>query len=136
MGEMGKPSSESLMAGTITSSVGVGSFTSAVPGSGGLCDSGPYNCNGGLAVLNAGASPFSGRYSVSGDNWLDSMDARQMVISPAAGFNAMGFYMTDPNDAGGRLSIGGFDFMTVSGATLYGVVLRSSRSAIKWCPPT
>ena len=60
-------------AGTITSSVGVGSFTSAVPGSGGLCDSGPYNCNGGLAVLNAGASPFSGRYSVSGDNWLDRL---------------------------------------------------------------
>ncbi|WP_421842867.1 PEP-CTERM sorting domain-containing protein [Marinobacter algicola] len=97
-------------ASTITSSVGVGDFTSAVPGSGGLCDSGPYNCNDGLAVLNASASPFSGRYAISGNNWLDSMDARQMVISPAAGFNSMGFYITDPNDAGGRFSIGGVDF--------------------------
>jgi len=95
---------------TINSTVGVGSFTSAVSGTGGLCDSGSYNCNDGLAVLNAGASPFSGRYAVSSDNWLDSMDARQMVISPAAGFNSMGFYITDPNDAGGRLSLGGVDF--------------------------
>lgn len=111
-------------AGTITSSVGVGAFTSAVPGSGGLCDTGPYDCNDGLAVLNAGASPFSGRYAVSANNWLDSMDARQMVISPAAGFTAMGFYMTDPNDAGGRLSIGGVDF---SFSDIFGSALGNGR---------
>lgn len=105
---------------TMSSAVGVGSFTSAVPGSGGLCDSGSYSCDAGLAILNEGASPFSGRYAVSPDNWLDSMDARQMIISPAAGFNAMGFYMTDPNDAGGRFSIGGvnFNFENIFGSGL------------------
>jgi hypothetical protein len=95
---------------TITSQAGVGNFTSEEPGVGGLCDSGSYNCAEGLAVLDAGTSPFSGRYSVSGNNWLDSMDAKEMSIGPAAGYNAMGFYMTDPNDAGGRFSIGGVDF--------------------------
>lgn len=95
---------------TITSQGGVGSFISKVPGEGGLCGSGSYDCAAGLAVLDSGTTPFSGRYSVSGNNWLDSMDAREMSIVPAAGYNAMGFYMTDPNDAGGRFSIGGVDF--------------------------
>lgn len=99
-----------VQSSTINSVAGVGSFTSVIAGSGGLCDSGSYDCNDGLAVLDAGTTPFSGRYSVSGDNWLDSMDAREMSIAPAAGYNAMGFYMTDPNDAGGRFSIGGVDF--------------------------
>lgn len=95
---------------TISSQAGVGSFASVIAGFGGLCDSGSYNCNDGLAVLDAGTTPFNGRYSVSGDNWLDSMDAQELEISPAAGYNAMGFYMTDPNDSGGRFSIGGVDF--------------------------
>lgn len=111
------PGSQSI---TINSQEGVGTFTSVVAGSGGLCDSGGYSCNDGLAVLDAGTTPFGGRYSVSGDNWLDSMDAREMSISPAAGYNAMGFYMTDPNDAGGRFSIGGvdFDFSDIFGSAL------------------
>ncbi len=48
------------------------------------------------------------------------MDAREMSISPAAGYNAMGFYMTDPNDAGGRFSIGGvgFSFNDIFGTAL------------------
>ncbi|KPQ01342.1 PEP-CTERM sorting domain-containing protein [Marinobacter sp. HL-58] len=95
---------------TFTSPQGVGSFTSVTAGSGGLCDSGGYSCDDGLAVLDSGTTPFTGRYSVSGDNWLDSMDAEQMTISPTSGYNAMGFYMTDPNDSGGRFSIGGVDF--------------------------
>tara|TARA_R100000306_G_scaffold60462_1_gene60576 strand:+ start:3165 stop:3878 length:714 start_codon:yes stop_codon:yes gene_type:complete len=105
---------------TIISSLGVGSFHRAEPGSGGLCDSGSYSCEAGFAVLDDEASPFNGRYSVSGDNWLDSMDARQMVISPAVGFNSIGFYITDPNDAGGRLSVGGvdFDFDNIFGSSL------------------
>lgn len=95
---------------TIVSNAGVGSFTSVTAGSGGLCDSQGYSCDDGLAVLDSDASPFGGRYSVSPDNWLDSMDARELEISPTAGYNAMGFYMTDPNDSGGRFSIGGVDF--------------------------
>lgn len=105
---------------TIASQVGVGAFTSEEPGVGGLCDSGSYNCTRGLAVLDADTSPFTGRYSVSGNNWLDSMDAKELSIGPAAGYNAMGFYMTDPNDSGGRFSISGveFDFNDIFGTSL------------------
>ncbi|MHA7808352.1 MAG: hypothetical protein ACX933_00980 [Marinobacter adhaerens] len=94
----------------IVSSTGIGGFSTIEVGYGGLCDSGPYACDSGIAVLNATESPFSGRFAVSGGNWLDSMDARQMDISLAKGFNSIGFYITDPNDAGGRLSVGGVDF--------------------------
>lgn len=111
------PGDQSL---TIASQVGVGAFTSEEPGSGGLCGSGGYDCTKGLAILDAGTTPFSGRYSVSGSNWLDSMDAKEMSLGPAAGYNAMGFYMMDPNDAGGRFSIGGleFDFNDIFGTSL------------------
>jgi len=95
---------------TINSAAGVGSFTRVVAGSGGLCDTTPYNCNDGLAVLDASTTPFTGRFAVSPSNWLDSMDAKEMKISVATGYEAIGFYMTDPNDAGGRFSIGGIDF--------------------------
>ncbi|MFL1405306.1 PEP-CTERM sorting domain-containing protein [Marinobacter sp. M1N3S26] len=97
-------------AGTINSVAGVGSFSRVTAGSGGLCDTGSYDCDDGLAVLDAATTPFTGRFSVSPDNWLDSMDAMEMTISLTAGYNAIGFYMTDPNDAGGRFSIGGVDF--------------------------
>lgn len=95
---------------TINSVAGVGSFTSVSQGSGGACDNGSYSCSAGLAVLDSTTTPFNGRFSVSPDNWLDSMDATEMKISPTAGYNAMGFFMTDPNDAGGRFSVGGTDF--------------------------
>ena len=100
-----------VQSGTVVSQMGVGTFTSEVAGSGGLCDSGSFSCNAGLAILDSGTSPFNGRFAVSGNNWLDSMDAREMSFAPAAGYNAMGFYMTDPNDSGGRFSIGGEDFL-------------------------
>lgn len=108
--------SPGVQTNTYVSQEGVGTFTSTIAGSGGLCDSGTtYNCIDGLAILDSDTTPFNGRYSVSGDNWLDSMDAQQMTITPAAGYNAIGFYMTDPNDAGGRFSIGGeeFDFLDI-----------------------
>jgi len=109
---------------SITSLAGVGSFASVTAGTGGACNSGSYSCSAGLAVLDAGASPFSGRFAQSPDNWLDSMDAREMKISPTAGYNSMGFYMTDPNDSGGRFSIGdgvggvNFNFSDIFGSSL------------------
>jgi hypothetical protein len=111
------PGAQSLI---INSAAGVGSFTSVSQGSGGACDNGSYNCSDGLAVLDAGTTPFNGRFSVSPDNWLDSMDATEMKISPTAGYNAMGFFMTDPNDSGGRFDIGGvgFSFADVFGSAL------------------
>lgn len=100
---------------TFTSQAGVGTFSSEEAGEGGLCDTNGYDCDKGLAVLDGGptgTSPFDGRFAVSGDNWLDSMDAQHMKISPTAGFNAIGFFMTDPNDAGGEFTVNttSFDF--------------------------
>jgi hypothetical protein len=105
---------------TINSAAGVGSFTSVSQGSGGACDNGGYSCSAGLAVLDASTTPFNGRFSVSPDNWLDSMDATKMTFSPTAGYNALGFFMTDPNDAGGRFDIGGvgFNFTDVFGSAM------------------
>lgn len=104
-------------------SAGIAEFTSVTAGSGGACDNGGYSCNGGLAVLNDSVSPFNGRFSIpegESSNWLDSMDAREMSISVATGNNALGFFMTDPNDSGGRFDIGGigFDFEDVFGSSL------------------
>lgn len=109
---------------TVTSLAGVGSFTMNVAGTGGACDTSPYSCNAGLAVLDSVSSPYSGRFDVSPDNWLDSMDAQKMTISPAGGYTAMGFYMTDPNDSGGRFSIGGVDF---SFADIFGSFLGNGK---------
>ena len=109
---------------TINSLAGVGSFTMDLAGSGGACDTAPYSCADGLAVLDSGSSPFSGRFDVSPENWLDSMDAQEMTISAAAGYTAMGFFMTDPNDAGGRFSIGGVDFLF---ADIFGQALGNGK---------
>lgn len=79
-------------------------------GTGGACNTNGFECDAGLAVLNSSTTPFGGRFATSPDNWLDSMDAQVMTFSPNAGNNALGFFMTDPNDAGGRFSINGEDF--------------------------
>ena len=93
----------------------VGTFTRTVAGVGGACDNNGYSCGGGLAVLNDSVTPFAGRHAApagaGNNNWLDSMDAEVMTFTPNAGTNVMGFYLTDVNDAGGRLSIGGIDFL-------------------------
>lgn len=69
-----------------------------------------YNCKDGLAVLDAHASPFGGRYSmpegpVGGGKWLDSMDAEVLTYTLATGFNAVGFYITDANDINALLDV-------------------------------
>lgn len=90
----------------------VGSFYMDVAGSGGLCTGKLGGCAAGVAVLNAGNSPFGGRFNttVGGANWLDSFDAQKFTFKPLAGVNSVGFFITDPNDAGGR-----FDLQTANG---------------------
>lgn len=95
---------------TTSLATSVGSFTMNTAGTGGLCDSGAYACTDGLAILDGSSTPFNGRYATDGVNWLDSMDAQVMTFAPLAGATAVGFYITDPNDAGGRLDIGGTGF--------------------------
>lgn len=91
----------------------VGVFTQTVAGGDptGAC---VPTCADGLAVLSDNTSPFTGRFPApdeAGNNqWLDSFDSQVMTLSVAAGVNAIGFYMTDPNDRDGRLSVGGVDF--------------------------
>ena len=82
----------------------VGDLTMAGAGSGGACGGSLGGCDAGLAILNAGNSPFSGRFATSGSNWLDSFDATHLLFQPKAGVNAVGFFITDPNDSGGRFS--------------------------------
>ena len=90
----------------------VGSFSMDVPGSGGLCSGSLGGCGAGVAILDSGSSVFNGRFNttVGGSNWLDSFDAQEFHFTPNAGINSIGFYITDPNDAGGR-----FTFNTATG---------------------
>lgn len=63
-------------------------------------------CGDGLAALSGPTSPFDGRFAVgSGDQWLDSNDASRVRFTPASSTTAVGFYLTDINDVGGRLRI-------------------------------
>lgn len=87
----------------------VGTFVQNTPGSGGLCER--NGCNG-LLILDSntnsyanGGPGYSGRYAISDYNWLDSNDSRLMTFNVKPGYDAVGFYMTDPNDAGGNFSI-------------------------------
>jgi hypothetical protein len=91
----------------------VGAFTQLEEGTGGLCDT---TCGDGLKILDEGTSPFTGRFNTTpapGSQWLDSFDSKKVEFIPLLGINAIGFYITDPNDAGGR-----FSFQLASGATV------------------
>lgn len=87
-----------------TFTTAVGDFTQVAAGSGGACGS---TCADGLGILVASNSPFSGRYNTTpqGNRWLDSFDSMETFFAPITGINAIGFYVTDPNDAGGRMSL-------------------------------
>ncbi len=92
----------------------VGTFASITQGSGGACDNSGFSCAAGLGILNAAESPFGGRFNVSdpGNQWLDSFDARVLTFAPSGDVTRVGFFITDPNDAGGR-----FDFTLKDGTT-------------------
>ena len=74
------------------------------------CNDEGFQCGAGIAVLNDDETPFNGRFATSPSQWLDSMDAQSVKFTPNAENNAVGFFMTDPNDSGGRFSINGSDF--------------------------
>lgn len=110
----------------MTISTLLGDFTSEEQGTGGACNDRGFSCDAGLAILDKDETPFNGRYPApneTGNNqWLDSMDAQEMSYANTSGgyYDAIGFYMTDPNDAGGRFNIGGssFSFGDVFGSSL------------------
>jgi hypothetical protein len=95
----------------------VGRFEMVVPGVGGACQGSLGGCSAGVAILDAATSPFGGRFNTTGvgttavgSRWLDSFDAQEFRFTPNPNINAIGFYITDPNDSGGR-----FDFLLASG---------------------
>lgn len=64
------------------------------------------SCGNGLAVLSRATSPFDGRFAITpGGQWLDSNDAARMRFTLTSPRRAVGFYLTDINDIGGRLTI-------------------------------
>jgi hypothetical protein len=99
---------ENFAVGTQGSPFGtaVGTFTQVTAGYGGACEGELLGCGGGVAILDAGTSPFSGRFNTTdgGTKWLDSFDSMEFLFSPNEGVNAVGFYITDPNDSGGRFA--------------------------------
>lgn len=108
---------EGFVSGTQDSplATAVGSFEMILAGVGGLCESGRNSvgdCTDGVAILDAGNSPYGGRFNTTagGSQWLDSFDAQEFLFTPNANINAIGFFITDPNDSGGR-----FDFSLASG---------------------
>lgn len=85
----------------------VGSFSMVTPGSGGSCTGALGGCGAGVAILNGSPSIFGGRINTTsgGKNWLDSFDAREFRFNPLANVNSVGFFISDPNDSGGRFTI-------------------------------
>lgn len=106
----------------------VGTFSSGGTSSGDACSFGTFVCEGGSDNLEGGlgivdedimkASPggsntFYGRFPLpeteGNDQYLDSLDHEQVLFTLNEGFNALGFFLTDPNDAGGILDINAAD---------------------------
>lgn len=83
-------------------STGIGTFSILA---GGLGSTSSGTGTNQFSILNSGITPFSGRYNTTagGANWLDSNDITKLQLSTTA--NAIFFFITDVNDAGGNLQI-------------------------------
>lgn len=88
---------------SILTSVGTFAQILAASGVGSSCGMTP--CTG-LKILSA-PSPFNGHFAIDGSKWLDSNDSLQMTWTPTPPSlpSSLGFYITDPNDSGGRMDI-------------------------------
>lgn len=82
-------------------------------GEGQSCSESGFICGRGLGIVEGdyyGRQPMP---EIDGNTfYLDSLDTRMVEIAPKEGFNALGFYVTDPNDADGD--------MTLNGTNLFG----------------
>lgn len=70
------------------------------------CDVGSFDCGEGLGIVEGN---LYGRFPMPSDtgnkNYLDSLDHQVFEFKPIDGVNAIGFFLTDPNDQGGTLDI-------------------------------
>jgi hypothetical protein len=89
----------------------VGTFTAVTPGNSDIGAACGTQCLDGLAILTDGTTPYGGRFAVEGDNgtWLDSNDYKKMTWEANDSYESVGFFLTDLNDVGARLSITSFD---------------------------
>jgi len=64
------------------------------------------HCSDGLWVLDAAHSPAWGRFATAGTKWLDTNDSR-VTLWQAGPFvpTQIGFFITDPDDAGGDFQL-------------------------------
>lgn len=94
-----------LQSGTILTDVG--ELEAVGDASGDACDNGGFTCGDGLGIVES--DDFSGRHPLPEDpdntKYLDSLDHKEVEFSVNSGNNAVGFFLTDPNDAGGILDI-------------------------------
>ena len=83
----------------------VGTFSQVLAG-----DDQPFcspHCADGLWVLDAAHSPDWGRYATDGSKWLDTNDSRVTLwtAAPLPLPTRIGFFITDPDDAGGNFTL-------------------------------
>jgi hypothetical protein len=95
-------------------STAAGTF-SVAPGS--LASTGSGTHTDVFSVLDSSDSPFDGRYNTTpgGKNWLDSNDLTKIQLSTS--LDTVYFFMTDVDDAGGKLTIQTADGSTSSNFT-------------------
>ncbi len=81
---------------------GAGTFTP-----GGLGSDGGGTGNVEFSILDAGTTPFSGRFNTtpSGANWLDSNDITELTLVPDNSITSLFFFVSDANDVGGALRL-------------------------------
>ena len=77
------------------------------------CEKGSFVCGDGLGIVNVNefdeGGYFDGRHPLpeqeGNEQYLDSLDHEEVIFDVDAGNNAVGFFLTDPNDANGLLDI-------------------------------
>lgn len=102
-------------------STAIGEIAFSGSGNGSSCSNAAagFQCGQGGGIVditeawgNDGPSPgYWGRLPVPDDGvnvrYLDTLDMPLFTITPVSGHNAIGFFITDPNDAGGNLVLNG-----------------------------
>lgn len=103
---------------TFNTAVGDMSFSGNANGNSCNNPAAGFECGDGAGIVNisetwgtSGGDTYWGRMPVpeSIDNlqYLDTLDMPSFSLTPTAGYNAIGFFITDPNDAGGNLKLNG-----------------------------
>jgi hypothetical protein len=96
----------------------VGTFTQVSPGADEpLCS--PH-CSDGLWVLDAAHTPAWGRFATDGERWLDTNDSRETrwTAAPFPLPTRIGFFINDPDDAGGDFTLLALNGLGVSSSLI------------------